>query len=137
MVRDCPVSNSFQEGCFESRATYTLRDDGKISVLNECYQGSREGKLKSARGTAWVADEQSNNARLKVSFFWPFSGHYWIIELGKNYEYAVVGHPRRKYLWILSRRKTMDDALYGEILQRIETVHDYDVSKIMRTSKLQ
>ncbi|MCX7792940.1 MAG: lipocalin family protein [Thermodesulfovibrionales bacterium] len=121
----------FQEGCVGSRATYTLRKDGKIDVINECYDGSFSGKLRRVKGTAKVIDK-STNARLKVSFFWPFYGDYWIIDLGKNYEYAVVGHPTRKYLWILSREKTMDEKLYSEILQRLEA-KGYDTTKLIKT----
>lgn len=121
----------FQEGCVGSRATYTLRDDGKIEVLNECYEGSFSGKLKNAKGTAKVVDTKSN-AKFKVSFFWPFYGDYWIIDLGKDYEYAVVGHPGRNYLWILSRTKGMDGKLYKEILERLEA-NGYDTTRLIKT----
>ena len=121
----------FQEGCVATIATYTLREDGKISVLNQCREGSLDGKLKSAKGTAWVVDKQTN-AKLKVSFFWPFSGHYWVIGLGENYEYAVVGHPDRTYLWILSRSPEMDETLYTRILDRL-AAQGYDTGKLIRT----
>jgi len=124
--------NSFQDGCYGSKATYSFRDDGDISVLNECLEGSPEGELRQAHGKAWVVDEVTN-AKLRVSFFWPFAGDYWIIELGDNYEYAVVGHPERKYLWILCREKKMDDNVYEGILDRLRTVHGYDTSRLMRT----
>lgn len=123
----------FQEGCVGSRATYTLREDGKIAVLNECYEGSFSGKRRDAKGTAKVVDTKSN-AKLKVSFFWPFSGAYWIIDLGKDYEYAVVGHPDRKYLWILSRTKKMEEALYQEILNRLRA-KEYDISKLIKSAQ--
>lgn len=122
--------NSFQKGCVGSKATYALRDDGKVSVLNECYDGSFSGKLRSAKGKAWVVDKKTN-AKLKVSFFWPFSGDYWIIELGKDYEYAVIGHPDRKYLWILSRTKKMDETLYQEILSRLKA-KGYDITRLLK-----
>jgi len=64
--------NSFQEGCVGSRATYTLIDGGNISVLNECYDKAFDGKLRSAKGKAWVIDK-GTNAKLKVSFFWLFA----------------------------------------------------------------
>ena len=124
--------NSFQEGCVGSRATYALRDDGKVSVLNECYDGSLSGKLRSAKGKAWVVDKETN-AKLKVSFFWFFAGDYWIIELDDEYTYVVVGHPKRKYLWILSRTKTMNDNTYEGIVKRLSDVHHYDISKLIRT----
>ena len=123
--------NSFQKGCFGSRATYTLMDGGKVSVLNECYDGSIRGKLRSAKGKAWVVDQESN-AKLKVSFFWFFAGDYWIIDLGKDYEYAVIGHPKRKYLWILSRTKEVDEAVYEGILSRLRDKH-YDTSRLIKT----
>jgi len=125
--------HKFQVGCVGSRATYTLRDDGKISVLNECYEESDRSKLRAAKGKAWVVDT-STNAKLKVSFFWPFSGDYWIIDLGKDYEYAVIGHPARKYLWILSRTAEMDARVYEGILTRLREQH-YDISKLIVTAK--
>jgi apolipoprotein D and lipocalin family protein len=123
----------FQEGCVGSRAIYTLRKDGKIGVLNECYEGSFTGKLKDAKGIAKVVDTKTN-AKLKVTFFWPFYGDYWIIDLGREYEYAVVGHPDRTYLWILSRTKKMDEKLYQEILGRL-VAQGYDTTKLIRTEQ--
>lgn len=125
--------NKFQTGCVGSRATYALRGDGKLSVLNECYEESDKSRLRSAKGRAWVVDTNTN-AKLKVSFFWPFSGDYWIIDLGRDYEYAVIGHSERKYLWILSRTQTMDESVYEGILNRLKDQH-YDTSKIIRTQK--
>jgi apolipoprotein D and lipocalin family protein len=123
--------NSFQEGCVGSKATYTLRDDGKISVLNECYDRAFDGRIKSAKGKAWVVDKVTN-AKLRVSFFWPFSGDYWIVDLGKNYEYAVIGHPKRKYLWILSRSREMKEEVYEAILSRLRD-KQYDTSRLLKT----
>jgi apolipoprotein D and lipocalin family protein len=123
--------NSFQEGCVGSKATYTLRDDGKISVLNECYDKAFDGRIKSAKGKAWIVDKVTN-ARLRVSFFWPFSGDYWIVDLGKNYEYAVIGHPKRKYLWILSRTREMKEEVYEAILSGLRD-QQYDTSRLLKT----
>lgn len=125
--------NRFQEGCVGSRATYTMREDEKISVLNECYEDSFSGRLRNAKGTAKVVDKKSS-AKLRVSFFWPFYGDYWIIDLADDYSYAVIGHPRRKYLWILSRTKKMDEMLYQEILGRI-AAKGYDVTRLIKTEQ--
>lgn len=122
----------FQEGCVATKATYTLREDGKVDVLNECRTESIDGSVRTAKGTARVVDKKSN-AKLKVTFFWPFYGDYWIIDLGENYEYAVVGHPGRNYLWILSRTPSMDDALYNQILERLQKEKAYDTSKLIKT----
>jgi apolipoprotein D and lipocalin family protein len=119
----------FQEGCTDTTATYTLSKDGNISVLNEC---RRNGKVKLAKGKAKVVDKNSG-AKLKVTFFWPFYGDYWIIDLGKDYEYAVVGTPNRKYLWILSRTSQMADKLFSQLIESAKS-KGFDVSKLIKTS---
>jgi len=118
----------FQEGCNETTATYTLLKDGSISVLNQC---TKNGKMKQAKGKAKVVDKNSN-AKLKVTFFWPFSGDYWIIKLGNDYDYSVVGTPNRKYLWILSRTPQMDDKLYSQLVEYAKS-KGFDVNKLIKT----
>jgi apolipoprotein D and lipocalin family protein len=125
--------NRFQKGCVGSRASYTLKDDGTVGVLNQCFEGSFGGKLRSAKGRARVVDKETN-AKLKVTFFWPFRGDYWIIALGRDYEYAVVGHPKRRYLWILSRTKKMDEGIYEAILGRLEE-EGYDTTRLIKTEQ--
>lgn len=120
----------FQKGCTGSTAEYSLRPDGGIDVLNQCRK-MPDGGLDSARGKAWVTDP-ATNAKLRVQFFWPFSGDYWIIELGPDYEYSVVGHPSRDYLWILSRTPLMDEGRYQRILERVRQ-KGYDLSRLVRT----
>jgi apolipoprotein D and lipocalin family protein len=121
--------NRFERKCDRNvTATYTLRSDGKISIVNTCT--TREGKLTQSNGWAKVVD-QKTGSKLKVTFFWPFFGDYWIIDLSPNYEYAVVGEPSRKYLWILSRTAKMDDKLYAEITGRL-AAKGYDASKLER-----
>ncbi|MBA4371369.1 MAG: hypothetical protein C0402_00735 [Thermodesulfovibrio sp.] len=124
--------NSFQKGCVGSKATYSLMDDGNVSVLNECYDGSFSGKLRSAKGKAWVVDKETNS-KLKVSFFWFFAGDYWIIDLADDYSYVVIGHPKRKFLWILSRTQAMDADTYESIRRRLLETHHYDTAKLVKT----
>ena len=125
------IPQRFQKDCVAVTATYTLRDDGTIAVLNKCRKKTLDGELKEAKGKAWVIDKKTN-AKLKVQFFWPFKGDYWIIELDVDYQYAVVGHPGRKYLWILSRTPQMEESLYQDLLRRIAN-KGYDLSLIKRT----
>lgn len=107
--------NRFQKHCVgDTTATYSLREDGKINVLNTCRKP--DGSVDDAKGTARVIDKQTN-AKLKVTFFWPFTGDYWIIGLDPDYRWAVVGEPSRKYLWILAREPHMSDADYDKALQ--------------------
>jgi len=121
----------FQKNCTAVTADYSLRPDGQIQVINSCRKGSLDGKLKKSNGRAKVVDT-ATNARLKVSFFRPFWGDYWIIDLDPDYRWAVVGMPSRKYLWILSRDPEMDEALYREIVSRLPS-KGYDPSRLERT----
>lgn len=110
--------NSFERGCVGVTADYSLRQDGRINVLNTCVEGNLDGDVRTIQGIARVVDEETN-AKLAVTFFGPFEGDYWILELGNDYEYAVVGDPSRKFLWILSREPVLDDGLYQDILSRL------------------
>lgn len=102
--------NRFQRNCqSDTTAIYTLRDDGKVQVVNACRE--KNGNLTIARGTAKVVDKKTN-AKLKVTFLWPFYGDYWVIGLSPDYRYAIVGEPSRKYLSILSRTPSMEEATY-------------------------
>ena len=123
--------HSFEENCYASQANYSLRDDGDIRVINRCWVGGFDGKLNEAEGRAWIVDK-TTNAKLKVQFFWPFSGHYWVIALDTEYQYAVVGHPSLKYLWVLSRSQNMEPQLYEKLLHIIEQ-QGYDTTKIILT----
>jgi apolipoprotein D and lipocalin family protein len=124
--------NRFQKGCVATSATYTLLPSGRaIEVVNRCRRDSLDGPFRSVTGKARVVDEETN-ARLKVTFFWPFSGDYWIIDLGDEYEYAVVATPNRKYLWILSRTPAMDDNVYERIRKKVSEQH-FDPSRLEMT----
>jgi apolipoprotein D and lipocalin family protein len=123
----------FQRGCTATTADYSLRDDGLIEVVNLCRKGSFDGKLKQAKGRAKVVDT-TTNAKLKVSFFGPFWGDYWIIDLDPDYQWAVVGVPSRKYLWILSRAPQMDRELYDAIVGRLRS-QGYDPRRLNRTQQ--
>ena len=126
------IPNRFQNDCVaDVMAFYRLLDDGKIRVVNRCRNS--DGKTDVAIGTARVIDG-SSRAKLKVTFFWPFSGDYWILDLGANYEYAVVGEPDRRYLWILSRSPQMDDSLYRQILDKI-AAQGYDTKLLIKTEQ--
>jgi len=122
---------SFQKGCVATIANYSIRPDGDVDVVNTCRDKTFDGKIRTAKGKAWVTDPETN-AKLRVRFFWPFSGKYWIIELGTDYDYAVIGHPDRDYLWILSRTPHMDQKLYDNLLAKI-SAKGFDLSKLKIT----
>ena len=124
--------NSFQKAdCVVTTAEYTLRDDGRLRVVNRCRQGALDGPEESIEGVARVVDADTN-ARLKVRFFWPFEGDYWIIGLDPEYEWAVVGEPRRRFLWILSRTPAMRADVYADIVMHLPE-HGYDPDRLIRT----
>jgi apolipoprotein D and lipocalin family protein len=126
------LPNFFQRKCTgEITATYTLRPDGKITVVNACRMA--DGSITTARGTARVADKKGPNTKLKVSFFWPFSGNYWIIDLDPEYRWVAVGEPNRKYFWILSRTPQLEEPVLTAILERARA-QGYDLSKLIRSA---
>lgn len=126
------LPNSFQKKCADMvTANYTMRADGKIEVINRCRKAS--GEYATVKGKAKIVDKKTN-AKLKVTFFWPFYGDYWILDLGPNYEYAVVGEPGRKYLWILSRSPRMDEGLYQQLLQKM-AAKGFNTEMMIRTSQ--
>jgi len=125
--------NSFQKGCHCSTAEYKYNPKGYIEVINTCRKNSVNGEIKSIKGKAFIVKD-SNNAKLKVQFFWPFKGDYWIIGLADDYSYAIVGNPSRKYLWILSRTPVISDETYSQILEIIRS-KGYDTDKIVKTAQ--
>jgi apolipoprotein D and lipocalin family protein len=122
----------FQAGCVATSASYSRREDGRIRVENACREGRFDGELRRVEGVARVADPAGSQAKLEVQFFWPFQGDYWVIELDPAYRWAVVGHPSREYLWILARERSLEPALYDDLLRRIAS-HGYDVSRLRKT----
>jgi apolipoprotein D and lipocalin family protein len=132
------LPNRFQDQCAgDVAATYTLRPDGRVTVVNECRR--KDGRTARAEGVARRADEKGPSSRLKVRFapavlsFLPFVwGDYWILELDRDYRHAVVGDPTRKYLWILSRSPEMDTATYESLAAAAGRL-GFDTKRLART----
>jgi apolipoprotein D and lipocalin family protein len=119
-----------------TRATYTLRDDGTVNVLNETWTNGKRGFIE---GSAYKADPDSEEAKLKVRFYVPpflpiipVTGDYWVLYLDDEYEYALIGQPSRNYLWILCRQTQMDEEIYNKLVEKAVEA-GYDVSKLHRT----
>jgi len=100
------ADHGFEENCHGVSAYYERREDGMIRVINRCWEGGLDGSLDVAEGRARIADPETN-AKLEVSFFGPFFGDYWIVELAEDYSWAVISEPKGRYLWILSRDPQM------------------------------
>jgi apolipoprotein D and lipocalin family protein len=126
------LPNRFQKGCSCASAEYSMIDNETIRVVNRCRDG--EGGERSISGKAFVV-EGSNNAKLRVQFFWPFRGDYWIIELDRDaYQWVVVGEPSREYLWILSRTRPMAEDTFRMLVERARA-KGFDVAKLVRSGQ--
>ena len=125
--------HKFERGLEGVTASYSFREDGKIRVVNAGFRGSLDGPRSEAVGKARIPDPKVP-ARLKVSFFWFFYGDYYVLELDKDYQWALVGSSVDKYLWILSRSPRMDESLYGDLLDRLRK-RGYDVEKLIKVKQ--
>ena len=131
----------FQKGCEGVTAEYSLRDtDGetKIRVVNSCYQDGLDGKFKRSTGRAKIV-EGSDGAKLKVSFFGPFYGDYWVLDRGPTggddlYDWSIVGEPSGRYLWMLTREAQPTPELRANLKARVEEL-GYDWSLVRKTQQ--
>lgn len=132
------LPNRFQEKCACCiSATYTLRPDGGVTVVNECR--TRDGATTRAEGVARLRDKGGPASRLKVRFapsylsFLPFVwGDYWILDLPDDYSHALVGSPDRGYLWILARQPSLPETTYARLLERARG-QGFDSARLLRT----
>jgi len=119
----------FERNLVGVTATYSLREDGEIKVVNNGYKNDFDGFFKTAIGKAKITNLNCS-AHLKVSFFWFFYSDYYIMELDKNYQWVVIGSSSDKYLWILSRTPQIEEPLNLEIIRKIEA-RGYDTGKLI------
>ncbi len=132
------LPNRFQERCTgEVTASYELREDGTVTVINRCMQAN--GKWTEAEGRARKAEHDGPNSKLEVRFaprwlgWLPFVwADYWVLHLSPHYEHAIVGGPSRKYLWFLSRTPKVEEATMQE-LDRRASEQGYDIKDLVRT----
>ena len=131
------IPTTFERQCVQgTTAEYELLENGRIQVTNTCYD--EDGKIDVATGQAWIPDS-AESSKLKVSFvrflgIWWFGAPYWVIDLAPDYSYAVVGHPSRKYGWILSRTPTLPDDVFADIVSRLES-QGYDFESFRMTDQ--
>jgi apolipoprotein D and lipocalin family protein len=119
-----------QTDCHGTTAFYAQGSDGTLSFVNQCNVGGTTGPLKTVSMSAKVPD-QTVPAKLALDVG-GYTGDYWILEVGSNYEYAVVGHPSRLYFWVLSRTPTLDPATMQGVLDRAQSNH-FDTTQIQYT----
>jgi apolipoprotein D and lipocalin family protein len=115
------LDHSFERGLTRVTATYSLREDGGIKVVNRGFD-ARKQEWREAIGKAYFV-ESPDIGRLKVSFFGPFYGGYNIIDLDKeNYSYALVTGPTRSYLWILARDKNLKPSVLNGLVEKAKAL---------------
>ncbi|HDP76132.1 MAG TPA: hypothetical protein ENN49_09740 [Bacteroidales bacterium] len=120
------LPNSFEKNLDCITATYTICPDGRVTFENKGVKA--DGSLSSIKGVAWVPDKDEP-AKLKVRFFWPFAGKYWVVYLDQDYRYALVGEPKRKYFWILSRTPQIDPTTYNQLVD-IASQKGFDTQRL-------
>jgi apolipoprotein D and lipocalin family protein len=120
--------HSFEKGLVGVTATYALRDDGMIDVLNEGYKDSLNGEHKTAHGKAKIPNP-AEPGKLRVSFFWIFYADYFVLDLDKDYQYVLIGSSSPDYLWILSRTPKMNPEVYDRLTAKARSL-GYDLSKL-------
>jgi apolipoprotein D and lipocalin family protein len=112
----------------ETTETYVIHPDGYYAVFTT-YKAAGDDEPKYIRSKLFVV-RGTNNAELKAQFVWPVKVDYWIIELPEDYSYVVVGHPKHKYLFIMSRKPYLAEDLLQEIIDRCRA-KGYDTSKLI------
>jgi lipocalin len=122
--------HSFEKNLVGVTATYSLREDGKIRVINQGFKTTLNGELSVAEGKAKIPDP-SEPGKLKVSFFWIFYADYNVLELDENYQYAMIGSSSPKYFWILSRTPQMESVIYEMLLEKARK-RGYNLEKLQR-----
>lgn len=121
--------HSFEEGLSEVTATYSMRDDGGVKVINRGFS-KEENKWDEAEGKAYFVESETTG-HLKVSFFGPFYASYVIMELDKEgYQYALITGPDKDYLWILARTPKITEEVRSQLLEKA-TAAGYDISKLI------
>jgi len=123
------LDHSFERGLNNISATYTLRDDGGIDVLNRGFD-KKKHMWKEARGKAYFIGEKTVGS-LKVSFFGPFYGGYNVIALDhENYSYVMVCGPDRSYLWILARERNLDKSIIDRLVEKAKSLR-FETDKLI------
>ncbi|WP_395398242.1 lipocalin family protein [Novosphingobium sp. BL-8A] len=121
---------SFQKDMDGVTADYSLNNDGTVQVVN---RGRRGSNWKQSNGKAKTVDT-ATNAKLKVSFFGPFYGNYWVLDHGDDYEWSIVGEPSGRYLWVLTREARPGVQLLSELEARAKAL-GYDWSLVRKTQQ--
>ena len=126
------LPNRFESQCASDVEARYRREPAGIQVLNRCRKA--DGGISESNGHAKIV-AGSQNAKLRVTFFWPFYGDYWILALDPDYTEVLVGAPSRKFAWVLSRRPDMPEDRLASLLARAQAL-GFDSSAFLKTAQL-
>lgn len=123
--------------CSNAIEKYTFLENSKKNDIDIDFTYNQKepisSKLKSAPQKGWVQGEKKFDSALwKVSPMWPIKLPYHIIELGKDYEYCVIGYPSRQYCWIMHRKPVMDESLYNDLKKKLVEKHQYSLDGLRK-----
>jgi len=113
--------------------SYKLNARGEIQTTFSFYQDSPNGKRKEYNPKGYIYNTETN-AEWRMQFIWPFKMPFLIIDLDTNYSYTVIGVPNRKYVWIMSRKSSLDSKTYNMIIDKLKDV-GYDVKQIKKVTQ--
>lgn len=125
-----PEEDGFGRRSVNVTATYTRLPNGSVDVLNEAYNANAAMRRTSVHG--WARPVDATGAKLVVTFFQLFKGDYWVLGLDPGYRWALVGTPRRRRLWLLSRSPQLEASEYDRALA-IAAAQGYDPARIVPT----
>jgi apolipoprotein D and lipocalin family protein len=125
---------SFEMDMDDVTATYSINDDGTVKVINRGRKPGSSGDFKESVGKAKIADPQTN-AKLKVSFFGPFYGNYWVLDHGDDYDWTIVGEPSGRYLWVLTRTAHPAREVLAQLEARVRALgYDWSLVRVTKHS---
>ncbi|MBI5524313.1 MAG: lipocalin family protein [Desulfarculus sp.] len=122
----------YQEGCVCTQARYTLHGE-ELVIKNTCRRHSAQGQEYARTGLA-APVPGTGGAQLSVSFHWPFRGGYWVIGLDPDYQWALVGSPDRRNVWVLAREPRLDPGLLARLLETAKQ-KGFDTSRVRMTEQ--
>lgn len=125
--------NRFERDCAGVTADYARRPDGLISVVNTCRKGAPDGPVEVARGRAKPTGD-AKGAKLKVSFFGPFFGDYWVLDRAEDYSWSIVGEGSGRYLWVLTREAEPSPEARAALIARVSGL-GYDTKLLHMTAQ--
>lgn len=119
--------HKFERGLNRVTAEYSMRDDGKVRVLNTGY---KDGVKQTAEGKAKVVNPELGDGYLKVAFFWIFYADYRVLLIDEDYQYALIGSKKDNYLWIMSRTPSIDEETRTILLEEAQS-RGYDTNRLI------